>query len=33
MALYMQVQKVTTSSIRYSIFPVFPNAFITDEEK
>jgi len=33
MSLYMQVQKVTTSSIRYSIFPVFPKAFITERGK
>ena len=30
MSFYMQVQKVTTSSIRYFVFPLFPNAFITE---
>ena len=31
MSFYMQVQNVMTSSIRYFIFPVFPNAFITKQ--
>jgi len=30
MSFYMQVQNVMTSSIRYFIFALFPNAFITE---